>query len=253
MSRVLIDSGLLYPLGVIINANDDDVNFLTRALPRLNLDGGVLNQIFIIINACIAQNLLPQLKVILTFINKCKRIHTFGRFFLQKVFNHGRKGSPTSFTILEAILNACVTLSAKWCDQNKDIIEQLLQLCIIDDNIHLFNCVYVNIKSKSFPLYNICIAACNFGSVKIFKHWFAAFNRECNVSLSHCHSTIGDYSQKSIAEMQTLLNTNQQDEWNKKLRNYLWRQSKRSALAAWINFQNKPDPDPLEKIWYSCY
>jgi len=252
MSSALIDAGVLYPLRPDIRAKND-IDFLNFALPSVSLEGKSLNQIFIIINCCVSQNLLPQLKTILGFVNRCKRIHTFGRFLLQKVFNYGRRDSGVHFTILEEILNNCVTLSVKWCEENKDIVEQLLQLCIIDDNIHLFNCVYINIKSKSFPLYNICIAVCNFGSVKIFKHWYGAFQKECNVSLEHCNKTIVQYSQNSIAEMQSLLNNNKQDEWKKKLRNYLLRQSKRSALSAWITFQQKPVADPLEMIWYNAY
>lgn len=252
MASVLLEAKLLQPLRCDVRAKND-IDFLTFALPCVSLEGNGLNQIFIIINACVAQNLLPQLKVILNFINKCKRIHTFGRFLLQKVFTNGRKSSLVDFTILEEILNACVTLSSKWCEENKDIVEQILHLCIIDDNIKLFNCVYINIKSKSFPLYNICIAVCNFGSVKIFKHWYGAFQKECNVSLEHCHQTTVEYSMKSIQEMQSLLNNNKQDEWTKKLRNYLLRQSRRSSLAAWIAFQQKTQCDPLEKIWYNSY
>jgi hypothetical protein len=248
----LLQSNLLFGLDPNFYARSD-TEFLCGVLPKINLDGDNFNKICLIINVCIRDGLAEQLSIILRFINRCKRIHNFGRFLLQKVI-HMSKKYKTSLHMIKLVLDACVTLAVHWSDENRDIIENLLQICLIDDIWPVFDLVYKCLKIKNFPLHNICLACCNFGSLQIFKNQLTAFLIN-GITPEYCVKTIIEYSEKSIQNMEALLLSDPVD-YRRRLRHFLFRQTRRKTLIAWLDFKAKEKltlATPEEIAWYGSY
>ncbi len=249
---LLLQSNVLFSLDPNYYARSD-AEFLCGVLPKINLDGDNFNKICLIINVCIQDGLAEQLSIILRFINKCKRIHNFGRFLLQKVICLAKK-YKTSLHMIKLVLDACVTLAVHWSDENRDIIENLLQICLIDDIWPVFDLAYRSLKIKNFPLHNVCLACCNFGSLHIFKNHITAFIMN-GITPEYCLKTIIEYSEKSIENMEALLLADPVH-YRRRLRHFIFRQTRRKTLIAWLDFKSKEKASlatPEEIAWYGAY
>ena len=249
---LLLQSNVLFSLDPNYYARSD-AEFLCGVLPKINLDGDNFNKICLIINVCIQDGLAEQLSIILRFINKCKRIHNFGRFLLQKVICLAKK-YKTSLHMIKLVLDACVTLAVHWSDENRDIIENLLQICLIDDIWPVFELAYRSLKIKNFPLHNVCLACCNFGSLHIFKNHITAFIMN-GITPEYCLKTIIEYSEKSIENMEALLLADPVH-YRRRLRHFIFRQTRRKTLIAWLDFKSKEKASlatPEEIAWYGAY